>query len=143
MATVKLYEGVWVRQVLKGKRTVRVVYVPDDVTQQPQFTKLSIDDDSKSAWKKLLGVGNSVDINLGIILVRFNNDNKGGTATFLPNQSAEDVIVKSFQQSDPQNDFPGVGMAEFLGCIQGKRDALGAAFDYPRAFAECLSQLPT
>lgn len=141
MADIKLFEGTWTRQVLKGKRTVRVTYIPDDVTQQSLFEKIRIGDDSKVAWKKLLGIGNAVDIDLGIIVVRFNTDNKSGTATFLPNQSSQDVIAKTFQQSDPVGGFPGVGMAQFIDCIQGKRNMLGNDFNYPLAFSECLPQL--
>ena len=141
MADIQLFKGTWTRQVLKGKRKVRITYIPDDVTQQSLSEKISIEDDSKTAWKKLLGIGNAVDIDLGIIVVRFNKDNKSGTATFLPNQSSQNVIVKTFQQSDPVGGFPGVGMAQFIDCIQGKRNMLGNDFNYPRAFSECLPQL--
>ena len=100
MADIKLFEGTWTRQVLKGKRKVRITYIPDDVTQQSLFEKIRIGD-----------------------------------------QSSPDVIVKTFQQSDPVGGFPGVGMAQFIDCIQGKRNMLGNDFNYPLAFSECLPQM--
>jgi hypothetical protein len=140
MSDLILHDGTWTRQVLKYKRKVRVTFVPDDSTRKPESVQISIDDDSKTAWKRLLG-DPADDIDLGLVIVRFNEDDKSGMAIFLPDRSKQPEIVHVFQQMDPLTNLPVAGTGEFFNCISGKRNVLGVNFNYPLAFAECLPQL--
>jgi len=141
MSEIKLHNGVWTRQVLQRKRKVRVTFIPDNLARPLQTTQIDIDDDSKTAWEKLLGGNPEYDINLGILIVRFNSDGESGTAVFLSNLRSQPEVVHAFQQTDPVTNIPTVGLRQFLDCINDRRSALGPNFNYPSAFSECLSQL--
>lgn len=140
MTDLILHDGIWTRQVLKYKRKVRVTFIPDDPARLPESAQVSIGDDSKTAWKRLLG-DPADDIDLGTVIVRFNQDNESGRAIFLPNRSKQSEINHAFQSKDPVTNIPIVGTGEFFVCINGKRNILGVNFNYPLAFAECLPQL--
>ena len=137
------HEGLLVRQVLKGKKKARIIFIPADTNQPAESTYLKIADDSPSAWRKLLGNPPDLDIDQGIILVRFNQNGNSGIARFLPNQQTQAEIVHPFQQAkpDPHAAPEPVGSEDFLKCIDGKRIALGANFNSALAAAECLPQL--
>lgn len=141
MPDVILHDGTWTRQVLKGRRRVRVAFIPDDTAATLQSTNIKIDEDDKMAWENLLGGDPGIDINLGLIMVRFNPDGKSGIATFLSNLPSQPEIVSAFQQSEPDPGGPDAGPGDFIGCLNGKKTILGINFNFPRAFSECLSQL--
>ena len=138
MANENLNEGSWLRQVLKGKKSVRIAFVPDDPSQQVQTAKIAYDEANKTAWEKLLG-NPPINIDLGTILVRFNRDGTSGTATFLSSLSRQEEIIHPFQQVLPV--LPVAGLPEFVDCISGKRTVLGVNFNYPLAFTQCLPLL--
>ncbi len=102
---------------------------------------MRIADEDKSAWKKILGNPAGLDIDQGLIVVRFNPNGYSGTAKFLPNSAAQTEITNPFQQEVPVSGIPTVGGPEFLTCIDGKRAALGTKFSYALAAAQCLPQL--
>ena len=52
MSDIKLHNGLWTRQVLKGKRKVRVTFIPDNLANPLQSAQIKIDDDSKEAWER-------------------------------------------------------------------------------------------
>jgi hypothetical protein len=144
MPNKQLQNGVLLRQVLKGKRKVRISFIPDDVTHPTESTLIRLMDDTKSTWTKLLGnPPASLDINQGIILLRFNENGNGGIAKFYPNQSAQEEITHPFIQQDPVPlPPPGpIGSEDYLKCMENKRELLGADFNYAVAAAQCLPQL--
>jgi len=142
MADLNLHEGIWTRQVLKGKRKVRVAFIPDNTTEALQSTNIKIGEDSKITWESLLGDSlDSVDINLGILTVRFNPDGRSGTAIFLSRLPSQPEIVHAFRQSEPDPNGPVAGPGDFISCINGKKTILGIKFNLPRAFTDCLPQL--
>lgn len=138
MSTVQ--EGLLIRQVLKGKRKVRLTFVPTDVTCPVDTAYMKIADEDQSAWKKILGKPRGLDINQGIIVVQFHANGNSGTAKFLPNAASQAEITHPFQQEAPDAGA-GVGSQDYLGCIDGKKTALAANFNYALAAAECLPQL--
>lgn len=144
MSELELHEGAFLRQVLKGKKWVRLTFIPDRANSRPQSTKKKIEDDSKSDWEKCLGSQPGVDIDLGTLVIRFNSDGKSGTAFFLPNMSSppdDNPPLHRFEQVEGGGIDAGGG--EFLACINGKRTLLGANFSYPQAVVECWSRLFT
>lgn len=140
MPDLKLNEGVWTRQVLKGKKKERVTFIPDKTTEPVQTTIAKITADSKSAWGNLLGGDPNLDINTGIIIVRFNPDGKSGTAIFLSQLTSQPEIVHAFQQSTPTPGMLG-DPGDFVSCLNGKQTILGPNFNFPLAFTECLPNL--
>jgi len=141
MSDLKLHEGIWTRQLLKGKKLVRVAFIPDKLTDPLQSTKIKNDENSKIAWQKLLGDNLDFDINLGVLIVRFNPDGKSGIALFLSQLTDQPEIVNTFQQSEQDFNGPVGGSGEFISCINNKKNLLGFNFNLPLAFNECLPQL--
>jgi len=138
MSDLNLHEGIWTRRVLKGKKKVGVAFIPNKPTVPHQSTQIKIDDDNKTAWENLLGGNPDFDIDLGLMIIRFNPDGTSGTAVFLPHLPSQAEITHTFQQSEPDPTGPVEGSEEFFSCIESKRTALGSSFNLPLAFAECL-----
>lgn len=136
-----MQQGLLIRQVLKGKKKVRLTFIPTDISCPVDTALVKIAEDVKGAWKKILGNPADLDIDQGLIMVRFNPNGYSGTAQFFPNRSTQNVITNPFQQEIPDSGVPTVGGPEFLACIDGKRSALGSNFNYAVAAAQCLPQL--
>lgn len=148
MSEINLHEGTFLRQVLKGRRLVRLTFIPDRSNSRPQSTRIKIEDDSKPDWEKCLGNQPGVDIDLGTLVIRFNSEGKSGTAFFLPNMPSQndDAPPHRFEQIENADTFPGgegEGGGEFFACINNKQTLLGANFSYPQAVIECWSRLFT
>jgi hypothetical protein len=141
MSDLKLHEGMLTRQVLRGRTQIRVAFIPDKPGDPLQSIRIKIEEDNKIAWESLLGEVLDFDINLGVLILRFNPDNLGGTATFLPHPLSQSEIVRTFQQSAPDLDGTDTGTGDFFSCIEGRRTAEGTNFNLPSAVAACLPQL--
>lgn len=134
MATSKLHTGVWVRQLLKGKRNVRISFIPDNFATPSQHTIRKLDDGDKSTWIELLGDPANIDIDAGITTLRFNKENSKCNATWMPNDRNQQEIFNVYEKPDNGNG-DGAGGADYLRCM-----AVNAAKPFIEANATCLSQ---
>jgi hypothetical protein len=144
MAIAELHQGVLVRQILSGKRKVRIAFVPDDTSQSPKSMVRINDDGEKRSWTKLLGNPAGLDIDTGITILRFNTDNLSGYAFFMPGKSKLETICNAFQQTNAGGSGTAAGLTEFNACLDGKRNAATAAnaqFDFLGSVSECVNQL--
>ena len=135
MANSELHTGVWVRQILKGKRKVRISFIPDDFASSSQYTVRKFDEGEKSTWVELLGDPVGVDIDMGTTLLRFNKESTQCNATWLPNSRKQQEIFNKFQRAeDPQGGFESGGV-EYRACM-----AVNANRSFIEANAACLGQ---
>lgn len=140
----KLHQGVLVRQVLSGKRKVRISFIPDDTDKKPETSIRKYDDGEKNSWAKLLGNAPAVDIDKGILLVRFNKGNMSGQAVFLPAKAKDAVIANLFHDSLGGGGGTPAGLVEFNNCVEAKKTNaanLNIPFDGLKAVSECINQL--
>ena len=133
MAEDKLHTGVWVRQLLMGKRKVRISYLPDGLGPA-QSTIRKFDEGEKSTWIELLGDPQDVDVDKGITLLRFNEANNRCYATWLPASGQQEKIHNIYERPEPEPG-EGEGGAEYRKCMS---DNAGKSFI--EANAICLSQ---
>lgn len=134
MAKDKLHTGVWVRQVLKGKKMVRISYIPDSLGET-QSTLRKYKEEEKSTWVELLGDPDpeDVDIDEGITFLRFSKDNNTCYATWLP-RSGDKRIFNIIERPDPENG-DGMGGAEYRKCMNDNADK-----SWIEANAQCMGQ---
>jgi hypothetical protein len=137
MAENKLHTGVWVRQTLRGKREVRISFIPDDFASPPQYTIRPFDEGEKSTWVELLGDPKGVDIDAGITMLRFNQEGTLCNATWLPNKNSatKKEIFHVHQKPEPEAGGHDEGGADYLRCMD---DNAGKSFI--EANAACLGQ---
>lgn len=144
MAIAKLHQGVLIRQVLKGKKKVRLAFVPDD-TSKPTEEVIRINDDGeKRSWKHLLGGPQDLDIDTGILALRFNTDNMSGIAFFMPAKTKSATITNVFHQTGTPGEGPTAGLHKFNDCVVEKRNtatAIHIPFDLWGAVSECAPLL--
>lgn len=142
MSIEKLHEGILMRQVLKGKRKVRVAFLPDNPELEPQITIRPNDIGEKITWRTLLEKDHPLpmdtDIDTGITFLRFNEDMTSGTATFLPAKGKQQVIVNQFLKTGSGTGIPDSSPEDFTECVEDKTDGgTGLA----EAIAVCLAEL--
>lgn len=140
----KLHQGVLVRQVLSGKKKVRISFIPDDTAKNPEASMRMYDDGEKNSWAKLLGNVQGVDIDKGIILIRFNKGNLSGLAIFLPAKTKDTVIDNLFHDSLGGGGGSPAGLVEFNDCIKSKKANAANSnipFNVLNAISECMNQL--
>jgi hypothetical protein len=140
MSENQLHTGVWVRQILKGKRKVRISFIPDDLTCPSLYTVREFDEGEKSTWVELLGdpkdeAENDIDIDAGVTLLRFNQENTKCNATWLPSSSNQKEIFHEFIRPEPAAGDVGSGGAEYRQCM-----ANNAEKSFIEANAVCLGQ---
>lgn len=142
MPTEKLYKGTLMRQILKGKKKVRIVFLPDNPEVEPQITVRANDIGEKVSWKLLLEKGHplpaEIDIDTGIIFLRFNKDMTSGTATFLPADKNQLVIINPFLQAGSGTGIPDSSPEDFANCVDNKTDN---GVNLAEAIAVCLPRL--
>ena len=141
MAQQKIHQGMWMRQVLKRKKKVRITFMPLNPTQPGLSTIRDYDEGEKSTWTQFFGeIEPPANIDEGITILRFNANQVSGIASFHPNSNL-DPIDHPFQVADPTDPGNSAGKPEFNACINGKRSTQGNRFYLPTAVAECMSQL--
>src|ERR1044071_3395724 len=105
MTTVNLHHGVWIRQVLGGKRKVRVTFIPDDTKKQAQWELRINDEGEKNSWASLFGDSFTADLDMGIAMLLYEKGNLSGSAIFLPQDSSQDITIHPFKHTgnDPEH----------------------------------------
>lgn len=134
MAKSKLHTGVWVRQILKGKRKVRISFIPDDFDTPSQHTIRKLDAGEKSTWIELLGDPDDIDIDTGITILRFNKQSTKCNATWMPNDPKQKEIFNVYEKPESGSGNPEGG-TDYLRCM-----AENSAKSFIDANATCLSQ---
>ena len=142
MAAPKLHQGVLIRQVIQvgDQRQVRLEFIPDDTTQTNIPAIRPWKDSEKRSWRALLGNPPGVNIDTGLLVVRFNKDNQSGVALFLPGKSSSRTIRKMFGQAGGEG--PVASLDQFNDCFRSKRNAVSAdQFDFWGAVSACAPLL--
>jgi hypothetical protein len=143
MDAPKLHQGVLIRQVIQVGREgqVRLEFIPDDTSQDNISTIRPWDDGEKRSLKYLLG-RTRVDIDTGILVVRFNKDSQSGVAMFMPGKSTSRTIRKVFRQLGTPGEGPVATLDQFYRCFNDKRNAVRAdQFDFWAAVSACTPLL--
>lgn len=130
-------KGVVVRQTFLegGVKTVRVSYVPDDITQQSSthtFLPPAIPNPpEQTKWRELLKDPPGLDIDTGVIVFRMNEN--GGSIAWLPGTTNQNPIFRPLEEGQPG--VPNaVSWADYIACfIANGADAAAAA--------KCLDKL--
>lgn len=144
MPSEDLSKGAFMRQVLKGKRKIRIAFLPDDTALQPESTIRANDLGEKITWRTLLEKDNpdpasvNLDIDAGVTFLRFNSDMISGTATFFPVDKNQPVIVNHFLQDDSSSSTPSSSPEAFANCLASKT---GGGMKAVEAIATCLPEL--
>jgi hypothetical protein len=145
MAAPKLHQGVLVRQVINvdEERQVRLEFIPDDTSQNNISATRRWDDGEKRSWRYLLGNPRGVDIDTGILVVRFNKDNQSGVAVFMPGKSPSRTIRKIFHQRGSGGEGPWASLRQFNECFNSRRNAVRPPeqFDFWGAVSACAPLL--
>lgn len=145
MPDLQLHEGIWIRKVLRGKKKVSILFVPVNPTQPILTHVQKYKDEEKVIWEQFLNLqaSDQVNIDAGITMLRFKKGKASGTASFFPNSESKQELHRNFEPAVGEGG-PGVGLAEFNTCLDGKRAsaiALHQDFNFVRSFNECLPQL--
>jgi hypothetical protein len=125
MATAKLHKGTFTRQALSGRQSFRITFIPDDTSQGIESVVRQKDDGEKKWWRLLLGNPHGINIDTGIVVVRFGKDNMSGSAFFMPEQAEKPTISKQFGHAEIPGilSIPTVGMTKFNACVDSKKRA--------------------
>lgn len=141
----EVHEGIWMRKVLRGKKKINILFMPNDSTQPVLSNIQDYKKEEKVTWEKFLNLKASdhVDIDAGITILRFKTGEASGTASFFPNSEAKSELHREFSRAEGGGGA-GVGLAEFNACMEGKRTFAanhGQHFNFVKSFDECLPQM--
>jgi hypothetical protein len=146
MSSQDLHKGVFMRQILKGKRKIRIAFLSDDPEVQPESTIRPHDIGEKTSWRKLYEKDNpdpasvtDLDVDAGVVILRLNPDLASGTVAFFPADKTKPVLVNKFKPGLADPPIPGASPVDFAQCMSNK---ISGGMKAVEAIATCLPELP-